>query len=137
MRLDLLVNDFTFKAVSQGYLVVYEKHFMRTFVHVHDMGRSFVFAIDNANKMQGNVYNVGSSDMNFSKEQICEVIKQHVPCYVHYAEVGSDADQRNYVVSYQKLNSLGFKTTISVEDGVKELARALRAINFKTPYTNV
>lgn len=137
LRLDLLINDFTYKALSQGYLVVYEKHFMRTFIHVHDMGRSFLFAIDNADKMRGQVYNVGSNTMNYSKQDICELIKLQVPSYVHYAEIGEDADKRNYVVSYEKLNALGYDTTISVEDGIAEMARALKAVSFKTPYTNV
>ena len=137
LRLDLLVNDFTYKASSQGYLVVYEKHFMRTFIHVHDMGRSFVFAIDNAEKMRGQVYNIGSNTMNHSKQDICERIQSRVPCYVHYAEVGEDADKRNYVVSYEKINALGYDTTITVEQGIDELARALKAVSFKTPYTNV
>ncbi len=137
LRLDLLVNDFTWRGLSQGYLVVYEKHFMRTFIHVHDMGRSFIFAIDNADRMRGHVFNIGSNSMNYSKEDICRLIQAQVQCYVHYAEVGEDADKRNYVVSYEKVNALGYDTTISVEQGVAELARALKAVNFKTPYTNV
>lgn len=137
LRLDLLINDFTYKALSQGYLVVYEKHFMRTFIHVHDMGRSFMFALKHAAKMTGNVYNVGSNGMNFSKEGICDLIRAATKCYVHYADVGEDADKRNYVVSYQKLNSLGFETTITVEEGISELVRSLQAISFKTPYANV
>ena len=137
LRLDLLVNDFTYRGLSQGYLVVYEKHFMRTFIHVHDMGRSFMFAIDHADQMRGQVYNVGSSSMNYSKEDICRLIQAQVSCYVHYAEVGEDADKRNYVVSYEKVNALGYDTTINVEQGIGELARALKAVSFKTPYTNV
>ena len=137
LRLDLLINDFTYRALTQGYLVVYEKHFMRTFIHVADMGRSFVFAIDNADKMRGQVYNIGSNAMNYSKEDICELIRSQVSAYVHYAEIGEDADKRNYVVSYEKINALGYDTTISVQDGIAELARSLRAVNFKTPYTNV
>ena len=107
LRLDLLINDFTHRAVTQQYLVVYEKHFMRTFIHVHDMGRVFVFAIDNAAKMRGQIYNVGFDKLNFSKEEVCKLIESQVKCYVHYAEVGQDADKRNYTVSYKKINSLG------------------------------
>lgn len=137
LRLDLMVNDFVHKAMTQQYLVVYERHFMRTFIHVHDMGRAFLFAIDQRARMTGQVYNVGSETMNYSKEDICKIIEQQVKCYVHYADVGEDADKRNYVVSYKKINSLGYETTITVEAGVDELKRALQAINFKTPYTNV
>jgi len=137
LRLDLLINDFTHRAVTQQYLVVYEKHFMRTFIHVHDMGRVFVFAIDNADRMRGQVYNVGSDTMNFSKQDVCDLIQKQVKCYVHYAEVGEDADKRNYVVSYKKLSSLGYDTTISVEEGIAELARGIQILSFKNPYCNV
>lgn len=137
LRLDLLINDFTYKAIKEGYLVVYEKHFLRTFIHVSDMGRSFLFGIENYMKMKNNVFNVGSDEMNYSKEQICNFIAKKTSAYVHYAEVGEDADKRNYSVSYKKLNSLGFTTNIGVEDGIDELVKALRAINYKTPYTNV
>jgi len=137
MRLDLLINDFTYKAITQGYLVVYEAHFMRTFIHVHDMGRAFILGIENQDKMKNNIYNVGSEKMNYSKKDICELIKEKTGLYVHYADIGEDADKRNYVVSYKKINSLGYDTTVSVEDGIDELAKALRAIKFKTPYSNV
>jgi nucleoside-diphosphate-sugar epimerase len=137
LRLDLLINDFTHRAVTQEYLVVYEKHFKRTFIHVHDMGRAFLFAIDNADKMRGQIYNVGSDKLNFSKEEVCKLIESQVKCYVHYAEVGEDADKRNYVVSYKKLNSLGYDTSISVEQGISELVNGFHVLSFKNPYCNV
>jgi nucleoside-diphosphate-sugar epimerase len=136
LRLDLLVNDFTYKAVKEGYLVVYEKHFMRTFIHVYDMGRAFIFGIENIRRMINNVYNVGSENMNYSKEQICELIKKQTKAYVHYADVGEDADKRNYVVSYKKINDLGFDTTITVEEGIEELTKVCNAIEFRNPYSN-
>jgi nucleoside-diphosphate-sugar epimerase len=137
LRLDLLVNDFTYKAVKEGYLVIYEKQFMRTFIHVHDMGRAFLFGIKNQGKMTKNVYNVGSESMNYSKEQICELIRAQTNAYIHYADVGEDADKRNYLVSYKKINSLGYHTTISLEEGITELARVCKAIEFRNPYSNV
>jgi nucleoside-diphosphate-sugar epimerase len=137
LRLDLLINDFTYKAYSEGYLVVYEKHFMRTFIHVHDMGRAFLFGIDNVDKMKGQIYNIGSEKMNYSKKDICELINTIVPYYIHYADVGEDADKRNYVVSYNKVNSLGYTTEITIEEGIKELVRVFPAITFTTPYANV
>jgi nucleoside-diphosphate-sugar epimerase len=136
LRLDLLVNDFTYKAVTQGYLVVYEKHFMRTFIHVHDMGRAFIFGIANQQKIANNVFNVGSEKMNYSKEQICELIRKHTQAYIHYADVGEDADKRNYVVSYKKINDLGYDTTITVEEGIEEVAKVCQAIQFRNPYSN-
>jgi nucleoside-diphosphate-sugar epimerase len=137
LRLDLLINDFTYRAVTQQYLVVYEKHFMRTFIHVHDMARAFAFAIKNANKMRGHVFNVGSDRMNFSKQQVCELIEKQVKCYVHYADVGEDVDKRNYVVSYRKIGELGYDTTVTVEQGIGELVRGIQALGFKNPYSNV
>ncbi|MEK7684064.1 MAG: NAD(P)-dependent oxidoreductase [Verrucomicrobiota bacterium] len=137
LRLDLMINDFVYKALTQQYLVVYERNFMRTFIHVYDMGRAFLFAIDHQHQMTGQVFNVGSEKMNYSKEDICRIIEKQVQCYVHYADVGEDADKRNYVVSYKKIADLGYETSITVEEGVEELKRALAAINFKTPYTNV
>lgn len=137
LRLDLLINDFTYKALTQGYLVVYESHFMRTFIHVHDMGRAFLFGIENQDKMVNSVYNVGNEVLNYSKLQICEMIKERTGAYIHYADIGEDADKRNYVVSYDKINKLGYSTTITVEDGIDELVRALKAVQFRTPYTNI
>jgi len=136
LRLDLLINDFTYKAVTQGYLVVYEKHFMRTFIHVHDMGRAFIFGIENQQKMANSVFNVGSEKMNYSKEQICELIRLQTQAYIHYADVGEDADKRNYVVSYKKINDLGYDTTITVEQGIEEVAKVCQAIQFRNPYSN-
>jgi nucleoside-diphosphate-sugar epimerase len=136
LRLDLLINDFTYKAVTQGYLVVYEKHFMRTFIHVHDMGRAFLFGIENQQKIANNIFNVGSEKMNYSKEHICEFIRLQTQAYIHYADVGEDADKRNYVVSYKKINDLGYDTTISVEQGIEEVAKVCQAIQFRNPYSN-
>jgi nucleoside-diphosphate-sugar epimerase len=137
LRLDLLINDFTYRAVTQQYLVVYEKHFMRTFIHVHDMARAFAFAIEKADQMRGHVFNVGSDRMNFSKQQVCELIERQVKCYVHYADVGEDVDKRNYVVSYRKIGELGYDTSVTVEQGIGELVRGIQALGFKNPYSNV
>ena len=137
LRLDLLVNDFTNKCLRDGYLVVYEKHFMRTFIHVSDMGRSFVFGIKNFEKIKDNVYNVGSSNMNYSKEEICQAIAEKTNAHVHYAEIGEDADKRNYVVSYKKINDLGFETTIGIHEGIDEIIEALNVVDFRDPYVNV
>ena len=137
LRLDLLINDFVYKALTEGYLVVYESHFQRTFIHVRDMARAFLFAVDNADKMVGQAYNVGSEEMNLSKQDVCEKIKNTINCHVHYADVGEDLDKRNYVVSYEKINSLGYDTNITVNEGIDELVRALKVIQIKTQYSNV
>lgn len=137
MRLDLFINDFTFKAVKEKTLIVYEKHFMRTFIHVRDMARSFIFALKNFNDIKNEVFNVGDSTQNFSKEQICFMIKKKVDYYLHFAEVGHDLDQRNYVVSYDKINKAGFYCNITVEEGIDELIRAYEAIDLINTFSNV
>lgn len=138
LRLDLLINDLTYKSIKEGYAVIYESHFLRTFIHVKDIARVFVFAIENSEKMKDNIYNVGSEKMNFSKKEICELIKKEIPnSYFNYADVGEDDDKRNYVVSYEKIKSIGYDTTIDVETGIRELIRSIPLINLHNPYYNV
>lgn len=138
MRLDLLINDLTYKCMLDGYAVVYESHFMRTFIHVRDMGRSFIYAIKNQDKFKNNIYNVGSDKMNHSKKEVCELIKDIVPkTYIAYADIGEDADRRNYVVSYDKISSLGYTTTISIEEGVKELIKTIPLLKITANYRNI
>jgi nucleoside-diphosphate-sugar epimerase len=138
LRLDLLVNDLTFKSLTEGYAVIYESHFMRTFIHVRDIARVFLFAIDNHEQMKNNVYNVGSNNMNFSKKDVCELIKSKISdSYFNYADVGQDADKRNYIVSYEKITDLGFDTTISLETGIDELIKTIPLIKMSNPYFNV
>jgi nucleoside-diphosphate-sugar epimerase len=138
LRLDLLVNDLTYKSLTEGYAVIYESHFMRTFIHVRDIARVFLFAIDNHSAMKNNVYNVGSNNMNYSKKDVCELIKSKISdAYFNYADVGQDADKRNYVVSYEKINKLGFDTTISLETGIDDLIKTIPLIKMSNPYFNV
>jgi nucleoside-diphosphate-sugar epimerase len=137
LRLDLLINDFVNKAINQKYIVVYESHFMRTFIHVKDIARSFQFAIKNEKKMTGEIYNVGGNSMNYSKRDVCNLIQSKVDYYLHLADIGMDADKRDYVVSYDKINSLGFETTISLEEGIDELVRGIKTIKYNDPYANV
>jgi nucleoside-diphosphate-sugar epimerase len=138
LRLDLLVNDLTYKAATEGYAVIYESHFMRTFIHVKDIARVFLFAIDNQGRMVNNVYNVGSNSMNYSKRSICELIKTELPeVYFNYADVGQDADKRNYIVSYEKINKLGFDTKVDLKTGIQELIKTIPLIKTNSPYFNV
>ncbi len=136
MRLDLMPNDFTYRAVSEKTLIVYEKHFMRTFIHVRDMANSFLFALENYEKMKGQVYNVGDNRMNYSKEDVCLMIKKKIDFYLHFADVGHDFDQRDYMVSYDKIHELGYKNTVSMEDGIDELIKVCELINIKNHYYN-
>lgn len=137
MRLDLLINDFVFQALKRKNLIIYEKMFKRTFIHVRDMARAFLFAVENSDRMIKNVYNVGSDDMNFSKSDIADIVKKKIDFYLHFADIGKDEDQRNYEVSYKKINSIGFQTTVSIEEGIDELIRGLAVVEAKNPYSNV
>ena len=136
LRLDLLVNDFANKCIRDGYLVVYEKNFMRTFIHVSDIARCFTFGMNNVNKMINNVYNVGDDSMNYSKEEVCNMISKRTNAFIHFEEIGEDADKRNYIVSYDKIKSLGFGTKIKMEEGIDQVIETLKVIDFENTYTN-
>lgn len=131
LRLDLLVNDLTYLAVSQKYMLVYQPEFMRTFIHVRDLIKSFIFGIENVDKMAGEVYNIGSNKMNFSKKEVCELIKEKTGCIVYYNDFDSDKDHRDYEVSYDKINALGFTTDITLEEGIDELIKVYQTLNLK------
>lgn len=137
MRLDLLINDFTYKAVKERNLIIYEKTFKRTFIHVFDIARSFLFSIDNLDKMRDQVFNTGNDEMNYSKEEICYLLKEKIDFYLHFAEIGEDEDKRNYEVSYEKIHKLGFDTTITVQEGIDQLIHAYSALDLKREYSNV
>ncbi|MHA1167754.1 MAG: NAD-dependent epimerase/dehydratase family protein [Candidatus Hodarchaeales archaeon] len=136
LRLDLMINNFVYQALKNNSLIVYEKSFKRTFIHVKDMARSFIFALDNEDKLKGNTYNVGDSSMNFTKEEVCNKIKEHINYYLHFADFDADADKRNYEVSYTKINKKGFKTVVSMDEGIDELIKALKVIDIPNLYSN-
>jgi nucleoside-diphosphate-sugar epimerase len=129
MRLDLLVNHFVYAAVSDGYLVIFEKDFKRNFVHIRDVADCFVYSIANAGKMVGRPYNLGLDDANLSKEELALKVKEHVPSfYLHFAEVGTDPDKRNYIVSNQRLREAGFEARRGLDDGIRELLKGYRML---------
>ncbi len=127
MRLDLLVNHFVYAAVTDRYLVIFEKDFQRNFVHVRDVADCFLHCLANAERMAGKAYNVGLDAANLSKAELARKIQQHVPGFlVHFAEVGQDPDKRNYVVSSQRLRAAGFTAKRSLDDGIRELIKGYR-----------
>jgi nucleoside-diphosphate-sugar epimerase len=137
MRLDLLVNDFTYRAVKDGFIVIFEGHFKRNYIHIRDVARAFIHGIENFDKMKGEAYNVGLSDANLSKLELCAKIKEYVPNFtIMEAEIGKDPDQRNYIVSNDKIESTGFKPKFSLDDGIKELIKGYTIIN-NSKYSNV
>jgi nucleoside-diphosphate-sugar epimerase len=129
MRIDLLVNHFTYCAVTDGYLVVFEKHFKRNYVHIRDVADAMMYAMDNREKMVGRAFNLGLDNANLTKQQLCEKIQQYVPkFFVHYAEIGEDPDKRDYVVSNQRLREAGFEARRGLDVGIPELVKAYRTL---------
>lgn len=138
LRLDLLPNDFVLNALKNRYLVIYDKDFKRTFIHIKDMVRSYIFGIENFDKLRDEVYNVGSEKTNYTKEEIAKVIREKINFEIYYADKGiPDPDQRDYEVSYQKIRDKGFETIISLEEGVEELINGFQMLPMKNPYSNV
>ena len=137
MRLDLLINDFVYQAINNKTLVMFEKTFKRTFIHVDDMARSIVYAIENYDKMRNDTFNVGGDFNNYNKEEIALMIKDKVDYYLHFAEFGEDEDKRNYEVSYEKINNSGFRIKKTVEEGINELIQAVPALDSRSKYKNV
>lgn len=130
MRMDLLVNDLTYKAITDGYLVLFESHFIRNYIHIRDIANTFLFMIENYDKCNGNAYNVGLSSANCNKLQLAEKIKEYVPELVIVKnEFKKDLDQRNYMVSNKKLESLGWVPQYSLDDGINELLQGYKLIN--------
>lgn len=124
MRLDLLVNQFVYEALTKGYLVLFEAHFKRNFIHIQDVARAFIHAIENFERMKNEPYNVGLSDANLSKQELCEEIKKQIPnFYFVEAKIGEDLDKRNYIVSNAKIESTGFRPLVSLQAGIAELIK--------------
>jgi nucleoside-diphosphate-sugar epimerase len=129
MRMDLLVNDFVYRAFKDRFIVLFEEHFRRNFVHASDVAKAFMFGIDNYERMKGEPFNVGLSTANLTKRQLCEKIKEYVTgFYIHSAPVGEDPDKRDYLVSNDKIESLGWKPDFSLDDGIEELLKGYQIL---------
>ena len=127
MRLDLLVNHFVYAAATDGYIVIFEKDFKRNYIHIRDVADCFLYSIENSSRMTGRPYNVGLDAANLSKEELALKVKEYVAnFYIHFSEVGSDPDKRNYIVSNQRLREAGFEAKRSLEDGIQELLKGYR-----------
>jgi nucleoside-diphosphate-sugar epimerase len=137
MRLDLLVNDFTYRACTDRFIVLFESHFKRNFIHVRDAARAFLHGIDNFEAMRGQIYNVGLSDANLSKRELCDRIRAHVPGFVvHESNIGKDPDERDYIVSNEKVERTGYRPAFSLDDGIAELVKGFAMIRNRR-YANV
>lgn len=137
MRIDLLVNDFVYRAVNDRAIVLFEAHFKRNYLHIQDVAKVFLHGIEHFDAMKNEPYNVGLSNANLSKWELCEKIKVELPqFYFAEAAVGKDPDQRNYIVSNSKIEKTGFKPDIGLEDGIRELIKTYEIIQ-KYGHSNI
>ena len=137
MRLDLLVNDFVYRAVTDRFVVLFEADFKRNYIHIRDVAAAFIHAIKNFDQMKNAVYNIGLSDANLSKRELCEAIKKQVPdFYFVEAGIGEDPDKRDYIVSNEKIEKTGFRPAVSLDQGIRELVKGYRIIR-KNQFSNV
>jgi len=137
MRLDLLVNDFTYRAVFDRFIVLFEAHFNRNYIHVRDIARAFIYCLENFDKTKNEPYNVGLSDTNLNKLELCQEIKKQLPdFYFVEAMIGEDPDKRDYIVSNEKIEKTGFRPMISIQDGIKELIKGFQIIK-RNQYANI
>lgn len=137
MRLDLLVNDFVWRAVHDRAVVIFEGHFKRNYIHIQDVARVFLHALENFDAMKGKAYNVGLEDANLSKLELCAEIKRILPAFTYIeAPIGEDLDKRDYIVSNARILATGFKPEWNLERGIRQLINGY-AVLYKTPYGNV
>lgn len=137
MRLDLLVNDFTWRAVNDRAVVIFEGHFKRNYIHIRDVVKGFLHGIENYETMGGQAYNLGLSSANLSKLELCATIQKHVPNFVFLeAPIGEDPDKRDYIVSNEKLEATGWAPDWSLDRGIQELLRGYKTIR-NSRYANV
>jgi len=137
MRLDLLVNDFTYRAVYDKFVILFEAHFNRNYIHVRDISKAFIHALNNFDKMKNQPYNVGLSDANLTKLQLCQEIKKLVPdFYFVEASIGEDPDKRDYLVSNEKIEKTGFKPDVSLQKGLQELIKGYQVIK-RNQFANI
>lgn len=137
MRTDLLVNDFVYRAIHDRAVVVFEGHFKRNYIHIQDVTRVFLYALENFSQMRGKAYNVGLDDANLSKLELCAVIQKHVPGFVYMeAPIGEDPDKRDYIVSNARLASTGFRTEWDLDRGIRELKKGYTILR-NTRFANI
>jgi nucleoside-diphosphate-sugar epimerase len=137
MRIDLLVNDFTYRAVHDRFVVLFEAGFKRNYIHVRDIARVFMHGIDNYEKTNGQIFNVGLSDANVSKRELCLAIQKQVPEFTFIeAPIGKDPDQRNYIVSNSRIEATGYQPQVSLDAGIRELIKGFTMIR-NSVYGNV
>ena len=136
MRLDLLVNDFVYRAVNDRFIVLFEANFTRNYIHVRDVARAFIHCLEHFDDMKDEPYNVGNSKANMSKLQLCAVIQRILPDFHYFvSDIAKDPDQRDYLVSNDKIEKTGYRPQFSIETGIRELVKGYRIVH-RTRYNN-
>ena len=136
LRLDLLVNDFCYQAWHNRVIIVFEGSHRRTFLHARDAAAIYPFALGHASEMRGQVFNVGSTRMNYAKIEVAEKIREQTEYYLHEAAIGEDEDKRDYSVCYEKVESLGYETTINLESGIREVLGIVPYVTLRNEWRN-
>ena len=134
MRVNLLVNDFVHQAMTNKILTIFQADFRRTFIHVRDMAKAFTMGVENIGNWKHKVYNCGANHLNWTKRELAEYVKENTGCFVHYEEIGTDADQRDYEVSYDKLENEGFSCDVDMKTGIQELIKVAPILQIRHQY---
>jgi nucleoside-diphosphate-sugar epimerase len=137
VRLDLMPNDFMWRALRQGFLVVFESHFQRSFIHVTDVARAIQFTLENFDKMKGRAFNIGHERMNKTKRELAEKVMELTGCYLHFNDIREDPDKRNYSIAFSRIQEIGFEPEIGWDDGLLALREGLSTLRWKTDFANV
>ncbi len=137
VRLDLMPNDFVWKAIRQGFLVVFEGHFQRSFLHVTDVADVMIYTIENFERMKGRPYNVGHERMNKTKRELAEKVAELTGCYLHFTDLREDPDKRNYFISFKRIQEVGWEPKVGWDDGLRSLHAGLKTLHWTIPHANV
>jgi nucleoside-diphosphate-sugar epimerase len=137
MRLDLLFNEFVYRAIKERFLLIYQPHYVRAFVHVRDISRAILFALEHLDQMRGQIYNLGSESLNLTKVELARRIRGKVEFTLQISEDGQDPDKRNYRVDFSKLAKAGFRVEMGVDEGIEELIRAFSLVDVPGPFSNL
>jgi nucleoside-diphosphate-sugar epimerase len=137
MRLDLLFNEFVYKALKERYLVLYQPHFVRAFIHARDFARAFLFALEHLDEMRDHIYNLGSESLNVTKGELAKRIRRKIDFVLRTSNDHEDPDKRNYRVDFSKLGRVGFGVEMDIDLGIEELVRGLRLIDVDNPFSNI
>ncbi|MFC1461076.1 NAD-dependent epimerase/dehydratase family protein [Verrucomicrobiota bacterium] len=137
LRLDLMPNDFMWRALRQGSLIVFEPEFQRSFIHITDIARCICFTIEHFDQMKGRVFNVGDESMNKTKQELAEKIADLTGCYLHFNDMRKDPDKRNYFIAFKRIQEVGFRPQIGWEAGLQALYNGLKTLHWSVPFANV